>query len=107
MRLSVAAEVGDPVHITPWDLARSELVVAAGLVVLVCENPAVLEAAAQSCGGSVAVVCTSGMPSLVAMDLLRRLAGAGALLRYHGDFDWPGIAIANRLVAMVEDHADV
>ena len=28
-------------------------------------------------------------------------AQAGARLRYHGDFDWPGIAIANRLVAEV------
>lgn len=100
-RLTTAADAGDPVHITAWDLSRSELVVPAGLVVLVCENPRVLEAVAQRCCGSVAVVCTAGMPSLVTMDLLRRLAGVGSTLRYHGDFDWPGIAIANRLVATV------
>jgi uncharacterized protein (TIGR02679 family) len=45
------------------------------------------------------VMCTSGMPSLVTMSLLERLAALGAVLRYHGDFDWPGVAIANRLVA--------
>lgn len=100
-RLVAAAEIGDPVHVTPWDLARSELVVPVGLDVLVCENPRVLEAVAQRFGGSVAVVCSSGMPSLVTTALLQRLATFGSRLRYHGDFDWPGIAIANRLVATV------
>jgi len=27
--------------------------------------------------------------------LLMQLRRAGATLRYHGDFDWPGIAIGN------------
>jgi uncharacterized protein (TIGR02679 family) len=36
-------------------------------------------------------------PTLVVLDVLAALTGAR--LRYHGDFDWPGIAIANRLVA--------
>jgi uncharacterized protein (TIGR02679 family) len=38
------------------------------------------------------------MPGLVTLDVLRRLRAGGAALAYHGDFDWPGIAIANRLV---------
>ncbi len=33
------------------------------------------------------------------LDVLRALAAA--CLRYHGDFDWPGVAIANQLVAQV------
>lgn len=101
VRLSAATEAGDPVHVTAWDLARCELDVLPGVVVLVCENPRVLEAVAQRSGGLVAVVCTSGMPSLVTTALLHRLAASGATLRYHGDFDWPGIAMANRLVATV------
>jgi uncharacterized protein (TIGR02679 family) len=34
-------------------------------------------------------------------ELLDRLHGAGAHFRYHGDFDWPGITIANRVIARV------
>jgi uncharacterized protein (TIGR02679 family) len=94
-RLALAADAGDPVHLTAWDLRRSTLCVPD--VVLVCENPRVLEALAEQHGGRVAVVCTSGRPALVVVDVLRALAGAQ--LRYHGDFDWPGVAIANRLVA--------
>jgi uncharacterized protein (TIGR02679 family) len=31
--------------------------------------------------------------------LLQRLADDRAVMRYRGDFDWPGIAIANRIVS--------
>jgi uncharacterized protein (TIGR02679 family) len=67
--------------------------------VLVCENPRVLEAVAERHGGRVPSVCTSGQPALVVLDVLHALADAR--LRYHGDFDWPGIAIANRLVSEI------
>jgi uncharacterized protein (TIGR02679 family) len=96
-RLRLAAEAGDPVHITPRDLRHLEL--APHQHVLVCENPRVLEAMADRFGGCVPTVCAAGQPALVVLDLLRRLAGDGAVLHYHGDFDWPGIAIANRLMA--------
>ncbi len=98
-RLRLAAEAGDPVHITPRDLRHLEL--APHEHVLVCENPRVLEAAADRFGGDVPTVCAAGQPVLVVLDLLRRLANDGAVLHYHGDFDWPGIAIANRLVAEI------
>jgi uncharacterized protein (TIGR02679 family) len=32
--------------------------------------------------------------------LLSQLVAAGAQLRNHGDFDWPGIAIANHVIAV-------
>lgn len=99
-RLRWASEAGDPQHVTAWDLARGELDVAPGTWVLVCENPRVLEAVAQEHGGAVPVVCTSGMPGLVVLDVLARLRACGATPAYHGDFDWPGIAIANRLVSV-------
>jgi uncharacterized protein (TIGR02679 family) len=100
-RLRQAADAGDPVHVTAWDLERDRLDVPAGTWVLVCENPRVLEAVAQRYAGRVGMVCTSGMPGLVVVELLTRLAGNGVDLAYHGDFDWPGIAIANRLAAQV------
>jgi uncharacterized protein (TIGR02679 family) len=100
-RLRLAADDGDPVHLTSWDLDRGALRMPRGRAVLVCENPRVLEAAAAVHGGACAVVCTSGMPGSVAVRLLERLGAEGVALRYHGDFDWPGIAIANRLVATV------
>jgi uncharacterized protein (TIGR02679 family) len=96
-RLQLAAAAGDPVHLTPWDLRRSTLTPPAS--VLVCENPRVLEAVAERFGGRVPVVCTSGQPALVVLDVLHALRDAA--LRYHGDFDWPGVGIANRLVAEV------
>jgi len=97
-RLRLAADAGDPVHLTPWDLRQGPLRFGSRPFVLVCENPRVLEAVAQRHGGAVAVVCTAGQPSMVVLDVLSRLAASGMPLRYHGDFDWPGIAIANRLV---------
>jgi uncharacterized protein (TIGR02679 family) len=96
-RLRIAAQSGDPVHLTPRDLR--DLVPAPHRHVMVCENPRILEAMAERFGGQIPAVCTAGQPKQVALDLLRRLAAAGTTLRYHGDFDWPGIAIANRLAA--------
>jgi uncharacterized protein (TIGR02679 family) len=93
-RLASAAEAGDPVHLTPWDLRRC--VLTAPRTVLICENPRVLEAVAERHGSRHPVICTSGQPALVVLDVLRALADARLL--YHGDFDWPGIAIANRLI---------
>lgn len=93
-----AAAEGDPVHLTAWDLERAELRLPNGLDVLVCENPRVLEAHAQRRGGTRPVVCTSGRPNLVVQRILRACAQHGAALRYHGDFDWPGIAIAHQVM---------
>jgi uncharacterized protein (TIGR02679 family) len=68
--------------------------------VYVCENPTVVAEAANVVGSSSApLVCASGHPAGAATVLLRQLAESGANLRYHGDFDWPGITIANGLFA--------
>jgi uncharacterized protein (TIGR02679 family) len=63
----------------------------------VCENPRVLEAAVDR-GSTCAAVCTQGQPAVVVLALVRTLAELGATLRYHGDFDWPGLTIANAMV---------
>lgn len=67
--------------------------------VLVCENPRVVEAMAEKAIPGWSAVCTAGEPNLVVDRVLAALAAGGADLRYHGDFDWPGIAIANRAMA--------
>jgi uncharacterized protein (TIGR02679 family) len=68
----------------------------AGRTVFVCENPNVVAIAADALGkASAPLVCTDGMPAAAQRTLLTQLASAGARLRYHGDFDWPGLNIGN------------
>ncbi|MEO7352104.1 MAG: TIGR02679 family protein [Marmoricola sp.] len=98
-RLDAAAQAADPVHLTAWDLRRLPTWGdQGGLTLLVCENPRVLEAVAQHATSPWPVVCTSGEPNTVVTGVLSGLVRAGATLRYHGDFDWPGLAIASRVV---------
>lgn len=99
-RLSLAVDVGDPVHVTDWDLRRADgFVPLTGTRMLVCENPRVLEAVAERAVTGVAVVCTAGEPNLVVDQVLGHVAAGGGDVRYHGDFDWPGIALANRAIS--------
>lgn len=71
----------------------------AGRDVYVCENPNLLALAADALGPRCApLVCTDGMPAAAQRSLLQQLAAAGARLHYHGDFDWPGLAIGNQLM---------
>jgi uncharacterized protein (TIGR02679 family) len=62
----------------------------------ICENPNVVAIAADQLGSRCApLICTEGMPAAAQRTLLTQLTRAGAQLLYHGDFDWPGIQIAN------------
>ncbi len=68
--------------------------------VFVCENPNLVAIAADALGERCApLVCTDGMPAAAQRALLAQLQGAGARLLYHGDFDWPGLVIAQRVLA--------
>ena len=98
-RLRLAAAAGDPLHLTAWDLRRRGDAAVDVDRVLVCENPRVLESIAQRFASDFAVVCSSGQPNTVVTEVLAWLRKSGCDLRYHGDFDWPGIAITNRMVA--------
>ncbi|WP_175410407.1 TIGR02679 family protein [Streptomyces sp. TRM64462] len=70
--------------------------------VRICENPAVLSAAADAHGlDCPPLVCLQGQPSAAALTLLRHLHGNGATLLYHGDFDWGGLRIASALLRRV------
>lgn len=68
--------------------------------VWVVENPSVLALALQQFGaGCPPMVCTSGWANSAGILLLRHLAGGGARLRYHGDFDGEGLRIAAYVMA--------
>lgn len=84
-------------HLTQRDLHSLRLSLPAGTRIHVCENPRVVEAAADArC--SRLLVCTSGSAATVVLALLDALAASGCRFTYHGDFDWPGIALANRIM---------
>lgn len=95
--LDERTDAGWESHLTTRDLRRIDVRPPPGGVVFVCENPRVLEAAVDA-GCRSAIICTQGQPAVVVTALLERLDEAGAVLRYHGDFDWPGITIANLLI---------
>ncbi|MEV0961990.1 MULTISPECIES: TIGR02679 family protein [unclassified Streptomyces] len=85
-------------HLTPRDLHDLRLRLPAGTVVHICENPRVVEAAADAACLH-PLVCTSGSAATVVLTLLDALAATGCRFVYHGDFDWPGIALANRMIS--------
>ncbi len=97
--LALHSERGEPARLTLRQLLREppsfENSAGHGFV-FVCENPAVVAAAASRLGDrSASLVCIEGQPTAAAHRLLTSLCEAGARLRYHGDFDWGGIRIAN------------
>ncbi|MFI6978171.1 TIGR02679 family protein [Embleya sp. NPDC050154] len=92
------ADAGYETHLSMREIRRlAGPPVPPGTRVYVCENPRVVEVAADR-GVRAALVCTAGNPATVVITLLEALAGAGARLRYHGDFDWPGLAMADRVL---------
>lgn len=91
---------GEPSYLSLRQLVRTPpLWTVEGTSVFVCENPNLLAIAADRLGAQCApLVCTDGMPAAAQRALLTQLARAGARLRYHGDFDWPGLRIANHVL---------
>lgn len=95
------AAAGEPARLTLRQLVRHppQLTSYRATRVYVCENPAVVSAAASRHGGACApLVCTEGHPSAATQSLLLQLAHAGARTTYHGDFDWAGLAIGNLMI---------
>ncbi|MET7906263.1 TIGR02679 family protein [Streptomyces sp. NPDC005355] len=88
-----AADFGIPFRLTLHQLATGPVVPAARSI-FICENPAVLRAAAGELQGSgAALVCTEGVPSAACHKLLGDAVGAGARLHWRADFDWAGLRI--------------
>lgn len=99
--LCLHADAGEPARLSARSLLRQSPRFSradTGPVVFACENPSVVAAAADRLGPSSApLFCTEGQPRTAVHLLMRALRSAGVIVHYHGDFDWPGIAIANLL----------
>lgn len=97
---SVGFPGGEPIHRSRRRLLRDPPPWAVlGREVFVCENPSIVAIAADRLGSASAPsVCTDGMPSAAQRTPISQLATAGARLRYHGDFDWPGLTIGNFVI---------
>ncbi len=100
--LRAAAAVAEPVWLTarslvaPWPLEA----ILADLPVRVCENPSVVESAADRLGADcAALVCTYGRPSTAAWLLLTALSRCGAQILVSADRDSAGDSIARELLA--------
>ena len=85
------ADLGLITHLTVHELQRAADLTRPGEIVHACENPQVLQRLAAA-GVERPVACLSGSPAVAGMTLLAR-----TVVCYHGDFDWPGIAIARRI----------
>ncbi len=94
-------QAGEPARLTFRQLrgnAPCDFDAAGAAEVFVCENPAVVAAAADRWGADCRpLICVEGQPNLAAERVLQMLVERGISLRYHGDFDWGGIRIAAHL----------
>lgn len=86
------ADLGLVTHLTAREL-RDVHVTSGATTVHACENPQVLQTLADA-DCATPLLCVSGNPNAAALQLVSSLR-----VRYHGDFDWPGIAITTRLLA--------
>ncbi|MDS1270741.1 DUF2399 domain-containing protein [Lipingzhangella sp. LS1_29] len=96
-QLRERAEQHTETHLTLRDLRHVCWDPVPGAVVYVCENPRVVEAAADA-GMDAGLVCTSGNATTVVHTLLTALVEGGTRLYVRGDFDWAGVAMVERLL---------
>ncbi|MFC9846256.1 TIGR02679 domain-containing protein [Streptomyces sp. NPDC060223] len=94
-----AAAPGEPLWLSLRSLTGTWSV-APGTSVFVCENPAVLEAAADELGPKCpALICTDGMPSNAALDLVSGLSAAAAEITVRADIDEAGFVVVDQLLS--------
>ncbi|MBF6225872.1 TIGR02679 family protein [Nocardia abscessus] len=92
--MRMRADLGLVTHLTLTELTTfTAPLTDPGATIAACENPQVLQRAAEA-GTQQPLLCFSGNPSSAGLAVAERVR-----IRYHGDFDWPGIAIAARLHA--------
>jgi uncharacterized protein (TIGR02679 family) len=89
----------EPAAVSLGQLLRHPLVLVDTPAVRVVENPAVVSAAALR-GATLPLVCTSGMPSVAAIELVTQLLDAGCRVLAHADFDAVGLVIVGQLVGL-------
>jgi uncharacterized protein (TIGR02679 family) len=92
-----SAAAGEPLWLSLRSIAGSWSA-PVGATVFVCENPTVLEAAADELGPRCPpVVCTDGIPSIAALDLVAGLAGAGCAINVRADIDEAGFVVVEQV----------
>ncbi len=98
--ITTAAE-GEPVWLTLRSLA-GELSLERGVdTVFVCENPSIVEAAADTLGKtSLPLICTFGRPSTAALRVLQAI-GSETVIKVQADSDATGRSI---VAALIADH---
>ncbi|SNS20752.1 TIGR02679 family protein [Rhodococcoides kyotonense] len=96
--LNEAAAEGIPFALTLDMIGRGSLTNTAERI-FVCENIAVVAAAARTLGSrSATLLCTDGQPSAALHKLLAGLA-PGTNLHWRNDFDWPGLQMTSRAIS--------
>ncbi|QQQ74901.1 DUF2399 domain-containing protein [Saccharothrix sp. 6-C] len=94
-----AAAPGEPVWLTLRSLTGAWTASASD--VFVCENPTIAEAAADALGLTCPpLVCTDGIASGAALDLLAVLATAGCTIHARADFDPAGFTVADQVLSV-------
>lgn len=97
--LETARQAGEPLHLSLRQLLRTAPQWQRGQAIYICENPDILAAAADELGAECPpLVSIDGQLSAAPRTLLDQLHAAGCRLYYHGDFDWPGLTIANGIM---------
>ncbi|HMD93228.1 MAG TPA: TIGR02679 family protein [Trebonia sp.] len=96
--LTGAARYGTPFQVTLHQLDVHPIRLRPARI-FACENPAVLRRACAELGPTCPpLICAEGQPSTAFHKLARIAVGAGSELAYHGDFDWPGVAITAKVI---------
>ncbi|MBH0776990.1 DUF2399 domain-containing protein [Nocardia bovistercoris] len=100
--LTAGLRGGTPVWLTLRDLLTPWSFTHPPRTLFVCENPSVVEAAADELGDLCPpLVCTDGMPTLAALDLLSGAAEAGTAVRARADIDSAGFSILRTVRSVV------
>ncbi len=93
------AAAGEPLWLTLRAMAGGLSVPNSVSTVFVCENPSIVEAAADALGSaSHPLICTFGRPSAAALHLLSAV-GASTVIKVQADSDATGRAIVEAIVA--------
>ena len=96
--LTGAARYGTPFQVTLHQLDVHPIRLSPARI-FACENPAVLRRACAELGPACPpLICAEGQPSTAFHKLAEIAVASGGELAYHGDFDWPGVAITAKVI---------
>jgi uncharacterized protein (TIGR02679 family) len=98
-----AATPGEPVWLSLRAL-DGEWSIATGSHVFVCENPTIVEAAADELGSHCPpIVCTDGIPTMAALDLLAGLWTRGSSTSVRADVNEAGLVVVEQVLSVANE----